>query len=106
MSQTASLTREAASFAANLKFADIPDDALTIARRCVLDGLAVALAGSEQPAIDVMEKYITSIGGSGESRVIGDATRRDGDAHRTGVGGDGATRTRSPLVIRLIQRIA
>lgn len=74
MSTTDSLTRDAAQFAANLKFADIPDDALHIAKRCVLDGLAVMLAGSEQEAIDVAERYIRKTGGNPQSRVVGDAS--------------------------------
>ncbi len=73
MNSQMSLTRDAAEFAVNLRFADIPEDALVIARRCVLDGLAVALAGTEQPAIDVMEKYVRKVGGAADARVIGDA---------------------------------
>ena len=73
MSEPKSLTREAAAFAARLSFDDIPAEALRIARRCVLDGLAVMLAGSEQEAIDVAERYIRKTGGNPQSRVIGDA---------------------------------
>ncbi len=73
MPETASLTRSAADFAADLTFSDIPEDALHIARRCVLDGLAVMLAGSEQEAIDVAERYIRKTGGNPQSRVVGDA---------------------------------
>ena len=73
MSESSSLTHEAAAFAANLTFEDIPEEALHIARRCVLDGLAVMLAGSEQEAIDVAERYIRKTGGNPQSRVIGDA---------------------------------
>jgi 2-methylcitrate dehydratase PrpD len=70
------LTGEAAEFAVKLRFEDIPGEALRIGRRCVLDGLAVALAGSEQPAIAVMERYIRKIGGAPDSRVVGDAGLR------------------------------
>ena len=76
MSDSRGLTREAATFSANLKFADIPDDALHIAKRCVLDGLAVMLAGSEQEAIDVAERYIRKTGGNAQSRVVGDVGLR------------------------------
>lgn len=74
MSKSPSLTREAAEFAVDLRFEDVPEEALRIARRCVLDGLAVALAGSEQPAIDIAERYVRAIGGTAMSRVIGDAS--------------------------------
>lgn len=76
MSDTKRLTKDAASFAAGLAFKDIPEDALYIARRCVLDGLAVMLAGSEQEAIDVAERYIRKTGGNPQSRVVGDANLR------------------------------
>ena len=46
-----SLTREAAEFAAALRYQDLPADVLHIARRCIIDGLAVMLAGSAQPAL-------------------------------------------------------
>lgn len=70
------LTRQAAEFAATLTYDDIPEEALRIARRCIIDGLGVMLAGSEQPAIDVAERYAKLNGGNGHSRVIGDASLR------------------------------
>ena len=42
------LTAAAAKFTANFKFADISPEALRLSRRCILDGLSVSLAGSEQ----------------------------------------------------------
>ena len=71
-----SLTREAAEFAAALRYEDLPEDALHIARRCVVDGLAVMLAGSEQPALDVLERYIGKTGGNGQARLVGHARLR------------------------------
>ena len=62
------LTAEAVDFAIGLEFDDLPDEALRIGRRCVLDGLAVMLAGTEQPALDVMERYIGKVGGAGDAR--------------------------------------
>lgn len=73
MTDQKSLTGEAADFAVSLAFKDIPDDALHIAKRCLLDGLAVMLAGSAQECIDVAERYIRKTGGNAQSRVIGDA---------------------------------
>ena len=73
MSDAIGLTKDAAEFASRLSYKDIPEDALHIARRCVLDGLAVMLAGSEQEAIDVAERYIRKTGGNPQSRVVGDA---------------------------------
>lgn len=70
------LTREAVEFAAGLAFDRISPEALRIARRCVLDGLGVALAGSEQPVIEVLGRYARQVGGAPQSRVIGDASLR------------------------------
>lgn len=76
MPDQTSLTRDAAQFAADLRFEDIPEDALHIARRCVVDGLGVMLAGSEQPSTDVAERYARLNGGAPHSRVVGDASFR------------------------------
>jgi 2-methylcitrate dehydratase PrpD len=70
------LTREAVGFATDLTFERISPEALHIARRCLLDGLGVALAGSEQAAIDVLERYVRQIGGAPQSRVVGDGSLR------------------------------
>jgi 2-methylcitrate dehydratase PrpD len=68
------LTEAAASFAVALRFEDIPADAVRIAKRCILDGLACQIGGSEQQAVRVMDTYIRSIGGAGQSRVVGNAS--------------------------------
>ncbi len=70
------LTREAVEFATRFTFEGITPEALRIARRCVLDGLGVALAGSEQPAIGVLSRYVQKVGGAQQARVIGDASTR------------------------------
>ncbi len=70
------LTREVVEFVTSLTFESITAEALRIARRCVLDGLGVALAGTEQPALEVLERYTRQVGGAPQSRVIGDASLR------------------------------
>ncbi len=69
------LTDAAATFAAGLRFDDLPQDVLTLARRCILDGLAVALGGSEQPGMTPLESYIESLGGAAQARRIGSNRR-------------------------------
>jgi len=73
---TASLTKDAVDFAVGLTFDAIPDDALKIARRCVLDGLAVMIGGSEQPALEVMARYIDRVGGAPDARLLGNANKK------------------------------
>lgn len=65
------LTAAAAKFTSGLKYADIPAETLRIARRCVMDGLAVALAGSEQHGMKPLESYIRKLGGVQEARLLG-----------------------------------
>jgi 2-methylcitrate dehydratase PrpD len=70
------LTEAAAAFAIRLQFGDIPAEAVRIAKRCVLDGLAVQVGGSEQAAIKVLDRYIRATGGAAQSRVVGNAGLR------------------------------
>jgi len=72
MNMVINLTHKAATFAYDLDFTNLPADVLTVARRCVLDGLAVALAGSEQPVFDILHRHLKGFGGSPQARVIGD----------------------------------
>lgn len=69
------LTKAASEFVAGLRFEDLNDETLRLARRCVLDGLAVALAGSEQPGMEPLGAYIDSLGGTPQARLIGDASK-------------------------------
>jgi 2-methylcitrate dehydratase PrpD len=72
----AGLTKAASAFVAGLTFDDLNETTLHLARRCILDGLAVALAGSEQPGMAPLGAYIDSLGGAPQSRLIGRASRR------------------------------
>src|SRR5579862_5955276 len=71
-----SLTRAASEFAFELTFDDIPEDALHIGRRCIMDGLAVMIGGSDQPALEVLERYIDRVRGVEDARVVGNAGMR------------------------------
>jgi 2-methylcitrate dehydratase PrpD len=70
------MTEAAARFVAELRFEDLPEEALRISRRCVLDGLAVMLAGSEQPGMAPLLNHLRRTGGVPEARLIGDAATR------------------------------
>lgn len=70
------LTAAASKFVAELQFSDLDADTLHLAKRCVLDGLAVALAGSEQPGMAPLGAYIDSLGGTPQARLVGDAARK------------------------------
>jgi len=75
-SELAGLTQAAARFVSNLQFSDLNTETLRLARRCLLDGLAVALAGSEQPGMAPLGDYIDSLGGTPQARLIGNTQKR------------------------------
>jgi len=70
------LTRAATGFVGRLRFEDLDPETLRIARRCVVDGLAVALGGSEQHGMRPLLAYIDRLGGAAEAPILGDSTRR------------------------------
>jgi 2-methylcitrate dehydratase PrpD len=71
-----SLTTEAAAFVSTLTFAALPPEVLRLARRCVLDGVAVSLAGSDHEALAVVRRHLRRVGGNGHARLLGDAATR------------------------------
>jgi 2-methylcitrate dehydratase PrpD len=65
------ITQEAAAFAAGLKFHDLPAEALRIAKRCVLDGLGLILAGSDQTCTAIVRRQAENLGRNPEATVLG-----------------------------------
>lgn len=76
MSDSLSLTRDVAEFAASLDYSQLPANARTIARRCLLDGVGVAMAGTGQPVMKPVKGLLARLSGTPDSRVIGDADLR------------------------------
>jgi 2-methylcitrate dehydratase PrpD len=70
------LTAAAARFAADLTFADLDAEVLQLSKRCLIDGLGVMLAGSEQPGMAALDAFIAAEAGAGQSRLLGQAVRR------------------------------
>ena len=54
-----------------VRFDDLPGDIRTIARHCVLDTLAVAIAGAGTPLVGMLEAELVDQGGAGTAGVIG-----------------------------------
>lgn len=65
------VTKEAAEFAHRLAFDDLPAEALRIAKRCILDGTGLILAGSMQKCTEIVRKHALEIGSAGESTIFG-----------------------------------
>ena len=51
------VTGEAADFVFQLKFENLPDEALRIAKRCIPDGLGLIMAGSIQDCTRLIKKH-------------------------------------------------
>ncbi|HEY9536045.1 MAG TPA: MmgE/PrpD family protein [Kiloniellaceae bacterium] len=70
------LTAAAAQFAAALTFDDLGSELLQLSKRCLIDGLGVMLAGSEQPGMASLEAFLAAEAGAGQGRLLGQAGRR------------------------------
>lgn len=70
-SESQDVTRRIAAFVADAAFGAIPHDAVEAAKRCILDGAGVALAGSREPCAEILRRYAASIGGAPEAATLG-----------------------------------
>lgn len=64
------LTLAASTFAASLSFEALPQPVVRLAKRCMIDGLGVALAGSQQPGMEPLRRHIQRTGGSADTRLL------------------------------------
>ncbi len=66
-----SLTRSVAEFIVATPAADVPPSVRRLATRSILDGLGLALAGNVAASGRIVREYLTDLGCSGPSTVIG-----------------------------------
>ncbi len=71
ISSESQVTKEAAAFVFKLRLEDLPSEALRIAKRCILDGLGLILAGSNQKCAEIIRKHCLEIGQPKESTILG-----------------------------------
>jgi 2-methylcitrate dehydratase PrpD len=64
-------TAAAASFVENVRFGDIPAAAVQIGRRCVLDGLGLFIAGSEEDSVKLLCEEAEQMGGRPDAFLLG-----------------------------------
>lgn len=65
------VTEDAARFLESLRYEDIPDDALRIARRCMIDAAGLYAAGSEEHSVHILIDEARDTGGRGDARLLG-----------------------------------
>lgn len=70
MTQT-QITDAAARFTENLSFSDIPEGAIQIARRCVIDGTGLMIAGTDEHSVAILTEQASLQGGREEATLLG-----------------------------------
>ncbi|MYF89499.1 MAG: MmgE/PrpD family protein [Boseongicola sp. SB0676_bin_33] len=65
------VTHELVSFAVNTRFGDLPEETIEIAKRCIVDGTAVILAGSTEPVAAILREFARDVSGAQEARTLG-----------------------------------
>ena len=68
-------TQRLARFIAETTYPDLPEAVTGHVKRCILDWLGAALAGTAEPASQAIVQLVKDLGGSGESTVIGGSFR-------------------------------
>ncbi len=64
-------TESIARFIANTRYEDIPRPVLDATRTIMLDGVANVLAGSTQPVLELIRRYVDRLGGRPDCTVVG-----------------------------------
>ena len=64
-------TAAAAAFVENVGFAEIPAEALRIGTRCLLDGLGLFVAGSEEHSVQLLIEEAEQMGGRPDALLLG-----------------------------------
>ena len=68
-------TEQIARFIASTHYEDIPRPVLDATRTIILDGVANVLAGSKQPVLEHIRRYVERLGGREECTVVGSGSR-------------------------------
>src|SRR5262245_60239312 len=87
MADQESATAAVVRFVVGSRFAEIPRDAVAIAKRCIVDGLGVLLAGATQEAGRVVHEHVRGSDSRVESTVLGPVPFKTGAASAALVNG-------------------
>lgn len=69
--EDARITEELANFVVTTRHEDFSPEVQHIAKRCILDGIGVILAGSTEPCTRIIREYVHSLEGKKESTLLG-----------------------------------
>lgn len=67
----AGVAHQLARYALSVDYADLPENVVKQAKRCVMDGLACAIGGYDAPGRPICETTAAALGGPPEATVIG-----------------------------------
>ena len=70
------VTADACAFIESARFEDIPDDAIHVATRCVLDGLGLFVAGTTEHSVQILADVAVDQGGRADALVLGKGDAR------------------------------
>ena len=87
MTTTKTATGAVVDFIQNARFADLPGDAVTIGKRCIIDGLGVMLAGSTQDAGRILHEHVQGADPRTAATVFGPQPFKTGPASAALVNG-------------------
>lgn len=76
MTQTSDITAQAIGFIERMAYADLPDEALTIGRRCMVDTVGLYLAGSQEASVRILVKDALAQGGRPDAPLPGAGATR------------------------------
>src|SRR6185437_11996642 len=79
-------TAAAASFIESISYAAIPAEAIRIGTRCLLDGLGLFVAGSEEHTVEILVEDAAATGGQPDALLLS----------------RGATKVPAPLAARIL----
>ncbi len=69
--EEARITEEIADFVEATRFKDFSPEAKHTAKRCMIDGIGVILAGSTEPCSRIIREYVLGVRGQEESSLLG-----------------------------------
>ncbi len=67
----AKCTEDLVRFVTETQYAGFPPEVLSAAKRCILDGIGVILAGSTEPCSRIVLEYVRSLAGRRECAILG-----------------------------------
>lgn len=70
MPENTTITEQAATFIETVRFEDIPQEALRIGKRCIIDGLGLYVAGSEEHSLEILIAEASEMGGREDANLL------------------------------------